>query len=196
MGGLGLLAYTYYHRDAWPMAQQAGWLVASLGLIVGGIAYHVLFAELTGGRYLASVVRSNVQRRLHAVVDPNQPDVILVERVPRANWTKAKLLDNDELGFLRTDRWQRCLLFEGNFERWRIPTRSIVSVQIESYFPPTAQADQEGQERHMVVLQVRTAEGIWEAPLARMRLTAAEIRDKQSRRRNAVDLCNQIREIL
>ena len=68
--------------DAWPIAQQAGWIVTSVVLIAGGIAYLVLFAELMGGRYLASVARADVQRRLQAVVDPVQPGVVFVERLP------------------------------------------------------------------------------------------------------------------
>jgi hypothetical protein len=193
--GLGLLVYAYYHRDAWPIAQQAVWILTSLGLIAFGITYVIFFAEAVGGKYLASVVRSDVRRRLEAIVDPSQSEVIFVERVPRENWTKAKLLDSDEFGFLYCDQGQRCVLFEGNSERWKIPACSIVSVEIETYFPPTAQADQGSQERYMVVLRAQASEGGWEAPLARMRMTLAEVRDKNSRHRNAMDLCSQIREI-
>ncbi len=48
----------------------------------------------------------------------------------------------------------------------------------------------------MVVLQFQTAVGIQEAPLAKMRLQASEIRDKQGRRKGADEICRRISEIL
>lgn len=194
--GLALLAYAYFHRDAWPLVHQLPWVGAGLVLAVGGIAYLIFFGELLGSRYLASVVCADIGRRLHASVDPAHPDAIFVERVPRDHWTQKKLCDNDEFGMLWVDKNRRCLLFEGTLERWNVPAGSIVSAQIESYFPPVVQADQEEQERFVVVLQFQTAAGMQEAPLAKMRLRASEIRDKQGRRKGADDLCRRIHEIL
>src|SRR5439155_10658453 len=66
------------------------------------------------------------------VVDPNHPDAILAEVIPRRNWGQLMLENADDQGFLLVDAERRQLLFEGDKQRYRIPADAILSCDVEA----------------------------------------------------------------
>jgi hypothetical protein len=71
-------------------------------------------------------------------VDPDGPEAIFVEMVPRRHWARAnRMLETaGDLGFLRIDAGRGLLLFEGDRERYQIPAGAILGCEVEQVEPP------------------------------------------------------------
>src|SRR6185369_10563065 len=88
----------------------------------------------------------------------------LVEIVPRANWGRVMLETASDIGYLLIDGSRREVLFEGDRERMRIPSKAILScvVQQASFGEVTAGS----VEYFFTVMQVNHHTGVRELPFA------------------------------
>jgi hypothetical protein len=109
-----------------------------------------------------------VRKRLAARPDPwvgaDDPQAFFTEILARRFWENQlpHRPEDSNVGLLVVDRQRRVLLFEGDYERYRIPAGSILNRERTALPGTTLVA---------VVLQVRTAAGSTEVPLI---LTAGE----------------------
>ncbi|HEV3260396.1 MAG TPA: hypothetical protein VG013_26305 [Gemmataceae bacterium] len=94
-------------------------------------------------RYIYHKTRTEFLQRPDAIVDPNNPDAILVEVIPRRNWGQLMLENAEDQGFLLVDRERRQLLFEGDNQRYRIPARALISSEVE-VMNKNSESDQRG----------------------------------------------------
>jgi hypothetical protein len=167
------------------------------GLIVGGLLFggtalfFLVNPTYLGNRYLLKVVRREFARRTGCLVQPNDPEALFVEVVPKLNWGKMVLESATDVGFLHVDKRRREVLFEGDKERWRIPAAAILSSEVEFFV--------EGQGTHAArkvfyaVLRARRPGQFWEAPLRER--TGAGIFRTGRRKQAAERLCASIREL-
>ena len=96
------------------------------------------------------------------LVEPNDPDALFVEVVPKLNWGKAMLENASDIGLLLVDQARREVRFEGDKERWRVPAASITSCEIEKF----VHGQGAGATRiFYVVVRATRREGFWEVPL-------------------------------
>ncbi len=176
-----------------PEKKAAGMAMLALGgaFFLGTAAFFFINPNYLGNRYLLQVVKREFARRPHCRVEPNDPDALFVEVVPKLNWGKLGWENAREVGFLRVDRSRREILFEGDKERWRIPAAAVTHCEVEFFV--------EGQGSHAatkifyVVLRARHPAGFWEAPV-RERTGTGKFRAGR-RRKSAQRLCEAIREI-
>ena len=112
--------------------------------------------------YIRRQLSREFSRRTSMLVDLNDPEALFVERVPKTNWGKMMLDNAGDIGLLVVDRSRREIRFEGDKERWRIPTAAISSCQFEEF----VQRQGDAKTRiFYVVLQANYRDGFWEAPI-------------------------------
>jgi hypothetical protein len=146
--------------------------------------------------WLRGAARSVIEMRPDAVLDPRDPEVVFVDVIPRANWGKVMIKEFSDTGLLKVDELSRCLLFEGDQERWRIPAASLISAEVESYRPASHVEGQAGGEMFFVtVIRANVGGDVWEAPVSKCHV---EFRAKNNRLRetNAQALRDRIRSIM
>ncbi|MGE3314589.1 MAG: hypothetical protein AB7O26_05685 [Planctomycetaceae bacterium] len=193
IGGGIVAAYASSWKDQLGEAGSIALMVAGGVLIPASLIYLVLYADLMPSLYLMSLLRRELDRRVDAIVDYRDEDVIAIQVIPRQNWSRMKLEDAADVGYLRVDTQRRELLFEGDQERYRIPADSIKSIEIEGYAAPGDQTGTAAQ--FVVVLRAETETGPWEAPIAH-RHVFAKPRTSQKKRELVIELQDRIREIL
>jgi hypothetical protein len=132
--GTAVAAWGYWERPwAAGLAGGAAWLAwfkvggGGATALVGGLIC-ATNAEYFSRRYRYCWVREAIQRRGNRIVDPDEPEAIFVEVVPRAKWPFCHA---DDIGFLRLDRRGRQLLFEGLRQRYRIPIDALTYCALE-----------------------------------------------------------------
>jgi hypothetical protein len=201
---VGLIGYVVYRLVAARGPFSGLDLAVGLGgvvLAIGGLWFAGRYGAVVPARFLRRAARSVVELRPEAPFNPGDPDVDFVSVVPRANWGKLMLSQASDVGFLKVDEASRCLLFEGDFQRWRIPAQSLVSVAVESYVPlgkpqGPPRPDNPPQERYyLTVIKARVGDDEWEAPISK---AAVEWRPRNNRLReaNAIALRDRIRDLL
>jgi hypothetical protein len=109
-----------------PVAAGLGLTVLALWFFIGQLLRHPW-----SSRYIFHKTQTEFLQRPDAVVDPNNPEAILVEVIARRNWGKAMLENAEDQGFLLVDRERRQLLFEGDNHRYRIPAQALISSEVE-----------------------------------------------------------------
>ncbi|MBI3464397.1 MAG: site-2 protease family protein [Planctomycetes bacterium] len=125
--------------------------------------------QLHGNRVLYRAACRSQRVRPGLLVDPDDPDAIFVEVVPRQHWAKSnwKLETAADVGFLRIDHVRGALLFEGDRERYTIPAEAILDCEVERVEPPSRFAGQTDHYPHfMAVVRAKGQDGVWEAPIA------------------------------
>jgi hypothetical protein len=147
-----------------PGAKQLGIAFIVLGGACVCVSVAIVFLDLSffGNRYLRNVLRRELGRRTSVLVDPNDPDALFVECVPKLNWGKLMLDNAGDAGLMVVDRQKQEIRFEGDKERWRIPAASIQYCELEVFI------QQQGHYRnkmYYVVLRVNHRAGFWEAPI-------------------------------
>jgi len=122
-------------QEFFPNNAQLSFLPVLAGLGVTVLLMWVLIGQLLrnpwSSRYVFHKTRAEFLRRPDPIVDPNDPEAILVEIIPRRNWGQVMLENAEDQGFLLVDRERRQLLFEGDNQRYRIPARALVSSGVE-----------------------------------------------------------------
>jgi hypothetical protein len=196
--GVVLLVWTIYRLKiarAPAAAADAAVGLGGLGLFFGGFWFTQRFGNFLPAHYLRAVARSVIEPRPEALFDPRDPEAVCVEVVPRANWGKPMLRPATDMGMLKVDPLSRCLLFEGDQERWRIPAASLISAEVESFRPSTYVEGQQGGEIYFVtVIRANVRGQVWEAPVSKYHV---ELRPKTNRLReaNALAIRDSIREL-
>jgi hypothetical protein len=117
---------------------------------------------LLPGWFMLTKARRLVRDRPDRVVDPDEPDVLFVEVVPRENWKKLKLETATDVGFLTVDEQRRQVRFEGDQERLIIPYASIRSCEVEWIYI----GGEGGIKYYFTVLEFQTKKGMCEYPFA------------------------------
>jgi hypothetical protein len=201
---VGLIGYLVYRLVAARGPFSGLDLAVGLGgvvLAIGGIWFAGRFGAVLPARYQRRAARSVVELRPEALFNPADPDVDFVRVVPRVNWGKLMLNQATDVGFLKVDRASRCLLFEGDIQRWRIPAQSLVSVAVESYVPlgkpegPPRPEDPPQERYYLTVIKARVGDDEWEAPVSRAPV-AWRPRNNRVREADAADLRDRIRDLL
>jgi hypothetical protein len=172
IGGLALLAWG---ASILEKADKGGADAKGLGValcVLGGAFVltaltGVLFDSSFGGnRMLRNAFKAELARRTGVLVEPNDPDALFVEVVPKLNWGKVMLDNASDVGLLVVDKARREVRFEGDNERWRVPAASITSSEVENY----VHGQGAGATRiFYVVLRATRREGFWEAPIRERR---------------------------
>jgi hypothetical protein len=202
-GLVGAISYVVYRLVAAWGPLSWGDLVVGLGcaaLLMGGLWLAARFGSLAPALFMRSAARTVVGLRPDALFNPEDPDALFVSVVPRANWGKMMNQATD-VGFLKVDRASRCVLFEGDSYRWRIPAQSLVSVAVESYVPlgkpeGPPRPDEPQQERYyLAVIKARVGGDEWEAPVSKAPVEWRP-RTNKLREANAIALRDAIRDLL
>ena len=196
--GLGLCGYTIYRvkivgGPATMTVAAAG--LGGMGLIFAAVWLTSRFGNLVPALYLRAAARSVISMRPRAVLDPRDPEAIYVDVIPRANWGKAMIRNATDTGLLAVDEFSRCVLFEGDQQRWKIPAASLISAEVESYRPAGHVEGRDGENFYVTVIRARVGGDVWEAPVSKCHV---ELRPKNNRLRetNALALRDRIRALM
>ena len=85
-------------------------------------------------RWLRHVARREIKSRSDRLIDPDTPDTRFVEVVPKSNWSIKNMQENaTDVGFLVIDHQNKIMLFEGDNERYRIPSKAIIKCEQDFY---------------------------------------------------------------
>jgi hypothetical protein len=196
--GLGLCGYMIYQMKFLRAPASVALAIFGFGgrgLIIFGFWFTMRFGNFAPAHYLRAVARSLIELRPGAMLDPRDPEAVCVDVIPRANWGKPMIRTASDMGLLKVDPLSRCLLFEGDQERWRIPAASLISVEVESYRGAGYVEGQQGGEIFFVtVIRANVGGDVWEAPVSKFHV---ELRPKTNRLReaNALALRDRIREL-
>jgi hypothetical protein len=195
---LVLLGYVLYRNRIQRAPATATDVAAGLGgvtLLIGGFWFTGRFGNLAPSLYLRSVARSVIELRPKALFNPRDEQAVYIDVVPRKNWGKVMVREFSDTGLLKVDEGSRCVLFEGDQERWRIPTTSLVSVDVESYRPAGhVEGTEPGEWMHATVIKARVADTIWEAPIRKCHVEW-QPKNNQLREANALALRDAIRAL-
>jgi hypothetical protein len=123
--------------------------------------------------YMFRRAQGQMRQRPEAIVDPNNPEAIFVEVVPRRNWGSIALQNAEDIGFLLLDTDRGQLLIEGDNKRYRIPAAAVLSSDVELMNPNSAN-DERATPVGLVVLKVRDRLGEREVPLRPVRTVAGD----------------------
>jgi hypothetical protein len=141
-------------------------LFIALGLILAGVSAYWGLRNNTkvGNWYIQRLARKVIGARSDRIVDPDDPEAIFVEIVPRRNWERLMLETATDIGYLVFDESSREVLFEGDHERLRIPVSAIEVCEVERVM---AGGDMPGAiEHYMTVIDVEFERGMREIPFA------------------------------
>jgi hypothetical protein len=129
--------------------------------LVVAFLYLVAIGQFVAAAYGIRVGRSRLRTRPNAMFDGTDDDLLGVEIFDRENWTKtvSKSLD---YGFLRIDRPQSRLLFEGNKSRWTLPLSALTACRIEESIVGS-EGNQNPEKRYYVVIGAAGDGKAWEA---------------------------------
>jgi hypothetical protein len=161
-----------------PNNKELSFLPILVGMGVTGLLLWLLVGRALrhpwSSAYMFSKTRAEFQQRPDPIVDPANPDAILVEVIPRRNWTQAGLGSSEDMGFMLVDSERRRLLFEGDNRRYQIPIPALDSCEVE-IVNEDSQRDQRSIPVAVVVLKFREPElGEREVPLRPMRTVGGD----------------------
>jgi hypothetical protein len=151
-----------------------------------------------GSRSLYRAACRHFRSRPDLLVDPDDPEAIFIEVVPRRHWARAnRMLETaGDVGFLRIDAEHGLLLFEGDRERYRIPAGAILGCEVEQVEPHNSFMTQTDHYPHfMAVIRANHPDGPWEAPLA-VRHDELGIFTGRSRQARALELRERVLAIV
>jgi hypothetical protein len=139
--GIGLAAAAWWafadHQPGeghHPLGPPVGRLLIAIGFLVAVAASYWGLRNtpnLSSGWYLRGLARREIKSHPAGIVDPDDPEAIFVEIVPRQNWNRLMLDTATDVGFLHVEETRREVLFEGDRERIRIPVGAILSCDVE-----------------------------------------------------------------
>ncbi len=112
-------------NEGWPpiLTDNAPFIVALGAVLFPASVYIGLRSpNIFGEWYFKKRAMSEIRSRPNWIVDPDDPDAIFVQIVPRCNWGRVMLETASDVGFLKLDENRREILFEGDKERYRIRT--------------------------------------------------------------------------
>jgi hypothetical protein len=122
-----------------------------------------------------------------------ETDLVAIQIFDRKSWTET-IAKSADYGFLRIDRQQRKLLFEGNKFRWTLPTSALTACKIEESIVGS-EGNPNAQKRYYVVINAAKEGETWEAGMI---YTRTEIGNDsaESRYKRAQLLFTQLAELV
>ncbi len=141
-----------------------GRALIALGMVaaIGSFLWNLFATNKLGGWVLQRRARAAVKARPDEIVDPDDPDALFVDIVPRAHWGKMMIENATDVGFLAVDDARRELRFEGDCERLRIPAAAILACWVQE---DTIAAGTTGAISYaMLAVRVRAGKGVRELP--------------------------------
>jgi hypothetical protein len=166
--GASHLAFAEDVPDGGPplLGPAAGVLGIAVGVLIAAAAAYRALRNTTqlGNWYLRRVARGEIKSRPDALVDPDDPEAIFVELVPRPNWNRLMLETATDVGFLLVEETRREVLFEGDGERMRIPAGAILSCEVEQTI--IGEGAGGAIKYYFTVIRVQSPSGIRELPFA------------------------------
>jgi hypothetical protein len=143
-------------------------------------------------RWLRHIAHHEIKCRTGSIVDPDAAGVRFVEVVPTSNWDAKNMSENAaDVGFLSIDFQNRCLSFEGDRERYRIPSSAVLADGQDKYsrFVTVDKYGARCEIRfYFVVIKVRLADGTAAEIPFRIRIGRGLFSDKNQRDGNAAFL--------
>ncbi len=162
-GLVGWLAYSAW--DTWGVAELAAAISAGVLVVAGALIFMVRYEQYLPTAYQHRRLLSVLRGREEHYVDPDDPEALCVEVIPRANWGKVMAQTASDVGLLKVDRQRRAVLFEGDRERWVIPAESILACEVEEYMAFANAEESKNAQRAIVVLVANVEGRPWEAPV-------------------------------
>ena len=145
-----------------------GFCIAGGVLVLTAITGMLFDSSFGANRMLRKKFKSELARRTGVLVQPDDPDALFVEIVPKLNWGKMMLDNASDIGLLLVDKGRREIRFEGDKERWRVPVASLTACDVEHY----VQGHGAGATKiFFTVLRAKRREGFWETPVRERRGT-------------------------
>lgn len=166
MGLAGWAAYDAFEDRDGPRPDPAvTWALIGVGIAVAGPAGYWGLRNTTwlANQYLRRLARAEVRSRPDPAVDPDDPDALFVEIVPRENW-RVMLETATDVGYLLVDDARREVRFEGDRERMVIPAGAIEGCDAEHTV--VAAGTPGALPISFTVLYVRDGAGVRELPFA------------------------------
>lgn len=193
IGGLGLVAWaaTLLEGQVSPAQKLALFSMIAAGIIctVGGMALALTNPSFMAYRILQKRLRGELARRPNRKVNPDNPEALFVEIVPKAHWGKLMLHSASDIGLLLLDEAKRELLFEGDRQRFRIPADAITYCGLEEFVYQQGH----GRTRYCyVVLRIESPTRFWEAPIRLQRGAGLGYR---KRKREMTLLFNRVQQM-
>ncbi|MBT4867386.1 MAG: hypothetical protein HON53_19965 [Planctomycetaceae bacterium] len=128
--------------------------------VVTAFVYLILVGQFIAASYGISASRKRMQTRPNAMFGGMEDDLVVVELFARESWT-ATVSKSTDFGFLRIDRQQAKLLFEGNKFRWTLPISALATCRIEESIVGS-EADENADKRYYVVIEAGNNGESWE----------------------------------
>ncbi|WP_165235508.1 hypothetical protein [Aquisphaera insulae] len=177
----------------WFFGVAVAWMV---GWMIFTLVWCLFFARYPTSRFMARKTRQAFEMRVSPLVDLNDPDLVFVDIIPRANWGKIMMENATDIGYVQLNKGRREIVFEGDRQRYRIPVESILSVEHESWSEPTRhQLQSAPSQNHAIVVRAMTKDGPWETWFYQRWNTLRPITEK-GRLADAVALESRIRELM
>lgn len=109
------------------------WLLLGGGALAAAFGVYVCWqnVDFFNFRFGQRVTRRAIQARASAIVNPDDPDAVYVDVVPRKRWANVLSDSPSDVGFVKVDLASRTLLFEGVRQRYRIPGDALASCEVE-----------------------------------------------------------------
>jgi hypothetical protein len=165
----------------------------SLIAVVVAFIYLIKIGQFVAASYGIRVARNKLPTRPDAMFGGMEDDLVVVEIFDRESWT-ATVSRSSDYGFLRIDRQQAKLLFEGNKFRWTLPTSALISCRIEESIVGS-EANPNAEKRYYVVIAAANHGETWEAGMVYTR-TELGSDTPESRFKRAQLLFTQLAEVV
>jgi hypothetical protein len=191
--GLGLMlwATTILEGTATPTGKfiAFGMLGVATVFMIGGLTVGLKNPSFLANRILKKRLRRELALRPKRMVNPDNPDALHVEIVPKANWGKLMLYSASDIGLLLLDQVRREVLFEGDRQRFRVPVDALTYSGLETFVL------HQGHTKityYYVVLRIESATLFWEAPI---RLQTGSGLGRKKRKKEMTLLFDRIRQM-
>lgn len=140
---------------------------SALAAFVVSVVWLIYVGQFLAASYAVGVGGKQLRLRVGSLYRGDEADLIPVEVYDRTAWTSvlAKSIDS---GFLQIDPNRRMLRFEGDKNRWEIPTNALTACRIAQSHVGS-EANQNAEKRYYVTLATTHADEPWEVGLTQTR---------------------------
>lgn len=165
----------------------------ALAALVVAFIYLINVGQFIAAGYGIRVGRDRLRSRTNAMFDGTEDDLAGVEIFDRESWT-ATVAKSSDYGFLRIDRPQSRLLFEGNKSHWTLPISALTACRIEESIVGS-EGNPNAEKRYYVVIGAANDGKPWEAGMIYIR-TEVGSDSAESRYNRARLLFAQLADVL
>lgn len=154
--------YLYQNWDAVTAARKVAVGGGAAAAVIITFMYLMRIGQFIMAAYGIKMARGRMQLRANSPFAGTEDDLVTVELFDRESWT-ATICKSADFGFLRIDRSQRQLIFEGDKNRWNLPFGGIAGCRIEESIVGS-EGNENAERRYYVVLETENVEsgGPWE----------------------------------